>query len=514
MSASVKSHPGAPAIESGAVLKLAIMAVGGQGGGVLTGWIELLARSQDYACQATSVAGVAQRTGTTIYYVEMAPAGPALPVFALAPSPGDVDIFVAAELMEAGRAIQRGFITSDRTTLIASSHRSLAVSEKIVPGDGIANSSEVLAAAQQAAAHFICLDMEALAVAQGSVISATLFGALAAAECLPFPKSAYEDAIKAGGKGVDSSLRAFNAAFDACQQDSAVAADVRPQEAIEPHARGPESLRSRWDQLVGQIDSLPEPVRAMARAGLAKVVDFMDLAYGQEYLDRVLAFAGMDDGADEYALSLAAAKYIANAMAYDDVIRVADLKTRSSRFRRIAVEMKEEPGKLLRVTEYMHPGPREIIGMLPAGMAGRVGPGSRLMSLMNRFAAKGRRFRSDRPWGFILLYLLGGLKRYRRRTYRHAQERVHLDRWLDQANRIAVDDPRLATEVLCCGRLIKGYSETHRRSHSKFDTVMAMLEPLDGRTDAADWVRRLREAALQDEGGDALDGAIRTIKSI
>ena len=57
------------------IIKLAVMAVGGQGGGVLTGWIETLARGQGYACQATSVAGVAQRTGATIYYIEMAPGG-------------------------------------------------------------------------------------------------------------------------------------------------------------------------------------------------------------------------------------------------------------------------------------------------------------------------------------------------------------------------------------------------------------------------------------------------------
>ena len=58
------------------IIKLAVMAVGGQGGGVLTGWIEKMARAQGYAVQATSVAGVAQRTGATIYYVEMAPQKP------------------------------------------------------------------------------------------------------------------------------------------------------------------------------------------------------------------------------------------------------------------------------------------------------------------------------------------------------------------------------------------------------------------------------------------------------
>ena len=121
--------------EGDQILKIAVLAVGGQGGGVLTGWIEALARNHGYLCQATSVAGVAQRTGATIYYIEMAKQknGPD-PVFALAPASGDVDILIASELMEAGRAIMRGFVTPDRTTLIASTHRALAVSEKIVPG--------------------------------------------------------------------------------------------------------------------------------------------------------------------------------------------------------------------------------------------------------------------------------------------------------------------------------------------------------------------------------------------
>ena len=157
-----------------AIIKLAIMAVGGQGGGALTSWIETLARAQGYACQATSVAGVAQRTGATIYYIEMAPESDASPIFSLAPAKGDVDILIAAEMMEAGRAIMRGFVTPDRTTLIASTHRALAVSEKMVPGDGIAASDEVWAAAEIAADRAIMLDLEQVAIENGSVISSAL----------------------------------------------------------------------------------------------------------------------------------------------------------------------------------------------------------------------------------------------------------------------------------------------------------------------------------------------------
>ncbi len=175
---------------SDGLIKLAILAVGGQGGGVLTSWIEDLARGNGYAAQATSVAGVAQRTGATIYYIEMCPVGPVPPIFALMPAAGDVDVMITAEMMEAGRAIMRGFVTPDRTTLITSTHRALAVSEKMTPGDGIANSAEVMAAAEVAARRVIAADFDQVAVGVGSVISASLFGALAASGALPFAVSA------------------------------------------------------------------------------------------------------------------------------------------------------------------------------------------------------------------------------------------------------------------------------------------------------------------------------------
>ena len=91
--------------------------MGGQGGGVLADWVVGLAEAQGWAAQSTSVPGVAQRTGATIYYIEMAPPkGGTQPVFALMPTPGDVDIVMASELMEAGRSVLRGLVTPDRTT--------------------------------------------------------------------------------------------------------------------------------------------------------------------------------------------------------------------------------------------------------------------------------------------------------------------------------------------------------------------------------------------------------------
>ena len=95
--------------------------MGGQGGGVLTDWIVALAEAQGFAAQSTSVPGVAQRTGATIYYVEMLPPRDGVaPILSLMPTPGDVDVVIAAEMMEAGRSILRGLVTPDRTVMIAS----------------------------------------------------------------------------------------------------------------------------------------------------------------------------------------------------------------------------------------------------------------------------------------------------------------------------------------------------------------------------------------------------------
>lgn len=495
------------------LVKLAIMAVGGQGGGVLTNWIEALARAEGYACQATSVAGVAQRTGATIYYIEMAPAGGAAPVFSLAPSAGDVDILIAAEMMEAGRAVMRGFVTPDRTTLIASTHRALAVSEKTAPGDAIASSEEVRAAAETAAKRLILLDMEALATGAGSVISASLFGALAGSGALPFPREAFEAAIRASGRGVEASLRAFSAACDAARAEAPPAPHIVPERTEDPAPRGPAPLLAAWDALCARIADWPAPAREMAARGLRKVVDFQDVAYGGEYLDRLDAVRAQDDAAKGHELTREAARHVANAMAYDDVIRVADRKTRAPRFARIRAEMGAGEGELLHLTEFMHPRAEEIAGMMPARWGRWVEARPKWMARLDRWFGKGRRLRSDGLPAFAALHLLGGLRGYRRRTLRHAVERAHLDRWLETALSHLPERYDLAVEILRCRRLVKGYSDTHARGLSKFDRVLAGAELVAGRDDAADWTRRLREAALQDEKGAALDGALETIRS-
>ncbi len=493
------------------LIRLAVLAVGGQGGGVLMSWIEDMARAAGWRVQGTSVAGVAQRTGATVYYIEMCPASSGNPVFGLMPAAGDVDILIAAELAEAGRAVLRGFVTPDRTTLIASTHRVLAVSEKIVPGDGITSRDEVMSAITDQARLLVAADFEAVAQEQGSVISASLFGALAASGSLPFAKEDFAAVIRAGGKGIDRSLRAFEAGFAAAQQGAAPVAPSTPAPALAPDLCVPARLMAAWTALAARVQDLPAPAQDIAMAGLKKVVDFQDIAYGAEYLDTLLAQAKRDTAPFLFTAELA--KYLANAMVYDDLIRVADLKTRSGRWGHITGEMGVGSDQILQVTEFLHPRAEEIVGQLPKSLGQKVMNSPKWMVRLDRWINKGRRLRSDRLRDFMMLYVLAGLRPRRRRSLRHAIEVAHWQAWLDRAIKAHGRNPALGVEILRCRRLIKGYSDTHARGQSKFDRVMAGIDLVEGREDAADWARRLREAALQDAEGKALDGALATIRS-
>lgn len=484
--------------------------MGGQGGGVLADWIVAVAEAQGWAAQSTSVPGVAQRTGATIYYIEMLPERDGRrPVFSLMPAPGDVDVVLAAEWMEAGRSILRGLVTPDRTTVIASTHRAFAVQEKERPGNGIADASVVAAAGDIAAKRLVVGDMQALAERSGTVISATLFGALAATGALPFPRAAFEEAIRAGGKGTGPSLKGFDAAF---------ASVTAGQPTVTPESKAPSVVSGCPDAIARRIArTLPHPAHRNALAGAARLIDYQDLRYAEAYLDRLEALHALDrrsgGASKDFALTVQAAKHLARALSYDDVIRVADLKTRRSRFERVRREVAARPEQVVHVTEFMHPRMEEVLSLLPRRLGAALEKRGSLVRFLDRFVARGRRVRTTGVSWFLGLYFVAGLSRFRRGSLRQAREHAHIAHWLQLVSTAVSSDYDLAVEALACRRLVKGYSDTHARGLSKFDRVIAEVPFLMGRPDAANWLRRLKEAALADEAQIDLDRAIATMRS-
>ena len=300
--------------------------------------------------------------------------------------------------------------------------------------------------------------------------------------------------IAEAGVGVQGSLRGFALGFDGV---GAVA-------PAQPMASAPEVLcpvgHAGYDALLARASALPARAHAMLAEGLHHVVTYQDVAYGSQYLDLVESLP--------IEVTEVAAKYIARAMVYDDVIRVACLKTQPARAGRIQREM---GGEIIATTEFMHPRMAELLGLLPPRLGRAMEQRVRLVAWMDRVFCGPRRIRTDRIGGFLLLYLVAGLRGWRRRTLRHAREWQRIEAWLEAAR--AARSPDLTAELLANQRLIKGYSDTHARGLDKFSRVSAAAQRLAGRPDAAAWVRRLREAALKDERGNALEEALQTVES-
>ena len=417
-------------------ITIAILAMGGQGGGVLVDWIVDLAEHNGYLAQATSVVGVAQRTGATIYYIELfaqrhVSAHGGAPVLALMPVPGEVDIVIASELMEAGRAMQRGLVTKDRTTLITSSHRDYATQEKVVPGNGIADTAAVLEAGHKHAQRFLHDDMQALAKQNDSVLSAALFGALAGCGELPFGEAAFEATVQRAGVGVDASLRAWRAGMGAVRKPMQLDAPADPM-ATAPRPLPARAASPEVEPLRARIErEFPRQAHAMLGAGLQRVLEYQDIAYGSEYLDRMAALhthaLACGGGAHGHAATVEAARWVAVAMAYDDVIRVADLKTPAERSQRVREEVGAGADAVEGTVEFFHPRLEEVYAMLPGGLVRWIEGAPLVRGLLAQRVGKGQRLRPHTIRGQLMLQGLAALRRWRRRSQRHGAEMAHID---------------------------------------------------------------------------------------
>ncbi|UUC93795.1 indolepyruvate oxidoreductase subunit beta family protein [Comamonas sp. C11] len=487
-------------------IKIAILAMGGEGGGVLADWIVDLAEHNDYIAQTTSVPGVAQRTGATIYYVELFPASlsrrdGAQPVLALMPLPGDVDVVLASELMEAGRAVQRGLVTADRTTLISSTHRVYAIAEKTAMGDGRVDDASLLAHAERASKRFVRFDMAEAAQASGSVVSAVLFGALAGTGVLPFSRTQFEATIERGGVGVKASLKAFGGACDQAQQaDSASPATATAAAAVAtPRDPRVAALLQRVEQGFA-VDARPVIIE-----GVRRMLDYQDPGYAALYLDRLARVQALAEGSG--LLLRETARHLALWMSYEDTIRVADLKTRASRFARVQSEVGVQQGQQLAINEFMHPRIEEICETLPTGLGRWLARPHAVHRLLARFTREGRVVTTSSLRGYLLLWGLSRLRGIRRSTLRYQMESANIEQWLAHIETAAGHNPALAVEVAQCQRLVKGYSDTHARGLSNYLRLMDAVRGAGQRLAPAT-LRELREAALADEHGKALHDAL------
>jgi indolepyruvate ferredoxin oxidoreductase alpha subunit len=499
-------------------MTILIAALGGEGGGVLTDWIVAAAESQNFPVQSTSIPGVAQRTGATTYHIELVPKpfgasdrppSGQRPILALAPGIGDVDLVIASELMEAGRAIMNGFVTPDRTTTITSLSRSYLVVEKMAMGDGRYDQQRLIAAVEKNSQKTLLLDLETIARQSGAMVNAVMLGTIAGAGALPIPAEAFEAAIRADGKAVESNLRGFRAGFDAARTGSHLRAEPRKR------SRAPSPSLVDMENEIAQV---PEAARAFVIEGVRRLAAYQDLAYARLYLDRLAPIRDADAEAAAGGQMLAeTARHLAVRMSYEDVIRVAQAKIDPARVTRITGEMNVKPEQTLAITEFLKPGIEEFCSVLPHGFA------SRILAIAERHPAIGRAhwgmaINTKSVSGYLRFHLLAKLRPFRPKTFRFREEQRAIESWLQMIVQAAPLSGELAIEIAECARLIKGYGDTHKRGTANYRLIETelMRPALAGNMaprQAAEAIANARTAALLDPEGDALAKCLGDIEA-
>lgn len=493
---------------------LLICALGGEGGGVLSEWLIDVARASGYAAQSTSIPGVAQRTGATTYYVEVFPVPLAelagkRPVFSLYPAPGSLDAIVSSELLETARQIGNSMSAAERTLVITSSNRTLTTQERMQLGDGRTDNAPLLELVRMHSREHHVFDMGELARSSGTIVSAVMLGAIAGSGLFPFTRAAYEGVIEAGGKGTAASLRGFAKGFELVQGQQSQARLVKDLLSDSEHlAQSHQGLAPDLAQI------FPPAVHDIVALGHARLVEYQGAAYAQRYIERLQQVllaerTGDPAGAHGHAVTREMARWLALWMAFDDIVRVADLKSRARRWQRVQGEVKAGSDDLLKVYDHFKPGAPEFAALLPNKLAQRV------------LAWDRRRVnRGQEPWalplkigthsvgGMIALRLLASLKWLRPLGNRFATEQALIEQWLAAVVSTTRRHWQTGLEIAQCGRLIKGYGSTNERGKENLLHViehLATAHSFASDEARAEAIAAARSAALVDDAGQALD---------
>lgn len=499
-------------------ISILLCALGGEGGGVLADWLIEAARHAGYPAQATSIPGVAQRTGATTYYLEVFPthsrelAG-RQPVFGLNPLPGRLDLLVSSELLETARQIGNGLSSADRTLLISAGNRALTTHEKMQMGDGRLDDAALVQLLQQYSRASHVLDMASLTREAGTVVSAVMLGSIAASGVLPLQRADYEAAIADGAPtealnaSQRASLRGFGLAWDAVHAQTTQARYVdavlspAPQDAAHPPVL-PAAIAAQFPKAMHEVLTL----------GMARLMDYQGAAYVDLYLQRLRAVLANDThGAGETTRETA--RWLALWMAFDDIVRVADLKSRASRWTRVRGEVKAKDDDVVKLFDHFKPGIPEFAALLPKPLA---------LSLTRWDNARVVRGLPPLAWpikvgthsvfGMLMLRWLASLKWLRVRGHRYAEEQALIDEWLSAVTRANAQSSELGLSLARCGRLIKGYGGTHDRGRDNLLHILRHLAQgatFDSASARAKAIDQAREAALRDEAGIALDQTLR-----
>lgn len=475
-----------------------VAAVGGQGGQLFSQWLFDAAKEAGFFPVGVGLPGLSQREGATVYYLEFFARPEDTAFFSPFPEKGQVQVIIGLELLELLRALREGYL-AEGGAVIGSTHRVLTVDEKLPLKGGFVTAEQAMPLLQQAAKRCVVFDAVQAAGLAGlseRAANAILFGALAASGILPFPQDSFRRAIEHYGVAVAFNLRAFEFGlrFQDWQSQLKASEDVSAQEWVAlPEPKLPTEIRQRMEDLSAD-DELATTLNHAARW----LCHYQDARYFARYLDCVREIYERDEGRgtrDERQGSLLVTKEVARIlalrMAYEDAVRVAQLKTQRQRFERLRKEHHIGDDTVYRVVDFFSPDWDELTGLLPFGTRGEGrGTGNDREDVLPKLPLQAEELRkpalqlqveTSSLAGYLLLKALQLLKPLRPYSRRFREEWAAITEWLDAVKQALDKDYDLAFLVARSGELVRGYGRTRRKTLAAWRTFMAFLNGLQKR---------------------------------
>ena len=471
-------------------LSILITALGGEGGGTLMNWILDCARKENFFVQGTSVPGVAQRTGSTSYYIEVCNKNfekGKEPVLSLYPKPGRVDVVIASELLEAARVLEKGYVNPDRTILITSSSRTYTNLEKSHLADGRFDKDKILKICDKMSKNFICLDLNSIAINHSTIVSATMFGALAGANIFPWNKEACEDIFQNNSFGRNS-LEGFNFSYKQVLNNSKNYVKEEPvvKFKLEKELKSDDSF----------LSLLPKDLVNFILLGKERCIDYQNDKYAQLYMMRIKKLISPLNMNNENIIPIIEniVRRLSLWMTYEDIPRVSQLKIKPERFIEIKKEIKLQNNQILLIQDIFKPGINEIGAMLPRKIGSWVIRNSKIISFLP-FVGKGMKINSLTVFGFLILKFLSLFRYIRTISLRYKEEQENIEKWLNRIIIALEKSINFAEGLADMPQILKGYGDTWDRGRVKYNKINIAL--VDNKLDH-----------LKEKDGDVLKEAI------
>ncbi|MGK2941413.1 MAG: indolepyruvate oxidoreductase subunit beta family protein [Immundisolibacter sp.] len=456
--------------------RILIGTVGGQGGGVLADWMVKGLINAGWQAQSIGLLGLSQRAGSVIYYVEARPQTQRAPILSAYAVPGDVDLLLSQEFLELGRLLQGGFAHPD-CTIIANTYRYYGTLEKTPAEGGIYPSGVIRKAAETLSSDsYLFHAQEVVARAGLSLLSsnAVLLGAVVASKVFALAPEPFRTAIEEAEVGVGDNLKAFDLGYQMMREGTLPRALFKENEVLDwqqladQRAQAlPQRRRGEYRSLLDQGRSAVPPLARIFAEACYRLLDFQDAAYVRDYIVRVREIYAAEqakNGSETYAITEAYGQHLANWMGYEDAQRVAQLKLRPERFAKMRDDHGVRGEDPFWVDDFLAPDPPQIYGMLPAPIGRWIRAQGRRWREDFDHISMPMRVRSNRPWGYFTLSLVSAMRHVRRRSLRHHEELLLLQRWRDAVLLWLGRSTALGQLAADAGRVVKGYGRVRDKA--------------------------------------------------